>query len=240
MKRTILVRDAAGERCYPPDAYPLALGGDGADVALGGGERVLAYIGSERDHPFVQPADEQSLVWHNHQQLQGSAWLKSGDQLQIDRYHLSWQVQGDQIILSVSSTDVAATPRLTPPPSPPPQQDGTGVLAENPSAGRPPRHGLRWFLLGMFGLLLGAAAFVMLATPVNLEIKPKPDSLALRGLLPGVLVGDAFLALPGSYTLSAGRAGYRELRRPLEVRHGEPVLVRETLRKQPGLVVGTG
>ncbi len=231
MRRITLIRDAAGERCYAPWAYPLSLGGTGSDIPLSGGGKVLAYIASESGHPFVQPADGQSLVWHNHQRLNGSAWLKSGDQLQIDQHQLLWQVQGEQISVSISETDVP--PDLSPPL--PPDKDAAGMLLE-PLPQKRGGRGFRWFLLALFLLLLGFAAFVMLATPVNLEIDPEPDSLALRGFPPALLVGDAFLALPGRYHLVASRAGYRDLKEPLQVESGKPLLVRQSLRKQPGLV----
>ena len=50
------------------------------------------------------------------------------------------------------------------------------------------------------------------------------------------MLGGAFLALPGSYTLTVGKTGYRDLRQTLQVEYGRPLLVRGQLRKLPGLI----
>mgnify|MGYP000116723987 CR=1 FL=1 len=117
MNRLTLIRDGRGERRFQPDQYPLSIGGEDAAIVLPGQQEVLAHIGLEQGHPFVQPAREGPSIWHNHERLVQSAWLKSGDQLQIGDHIILWQVQGDQILVSLSrAVKAPVSPPSTPPP----------------------------------------------------------------------------------------------------------------------------
>ena len=120
--------------------------------------------------------------------------------------------------------------------SPPPLNNRT--LPEVPQAPAP-AHGqrtLRRVALGVFLLLLLAVAFVLLATPVAVRITPEPEHQSLGGFPPPVSIGERLLVLPGRYTVTAQRAGYRPLQQTIEVPAGGFQLFELQLEELPGQV----
>ena len=233
MSRVTLIRDAAGERTLEEAAYPLSVGGDGCSLVLPNQSGTAFHIGLERGHPFVQPAVSDMTVWHNHQRLTASTWLKSGDRIQVGESLVLWQVEGDRVLVNVSRSDAGV---VIPPASPPPASvekhpDGL-LLASTP----PGKRGLRWLLFCLFALLVAAAAFVLFATPVALRVEPKPESMSFSGAFPAIELSGRSLLLPGSYTLSASHTGYRELRQQVEVEFGKPLNLDFRLQELPGLL----
>ena len=236
MRRVTLVRWAGGERRLSADAYPLSIGGGESDIPLQKTPDRVAFIGLEQGHPFIQPVAGGAPVWHNNQLLERSAWLKSGDQLQIGAELIQWQVRGDQVIVSVGEAAPLApppAPGVDPPPGPPPT--GPLIDAGEVAPGRR-RGGRRWLLLLSALFLLLLAVFVMLAVPVQLQLEPEPERLTLQGFPPPVRLAGRFLVLPGEYRLQAERAGYRPLNERLVVTGGGARRFRFTLQRLPGRV----
>lgn len=233
MSRLTLIRDAAGERVLDEAAYPLSAGGDGCTLVLSDQSGTVFHIGLERGHPFVQPAASGASVWHNHQRLTSSSWLKSGDRIQVGDDLLLWQVEGDRVLVTLSRSGAGA---IIPPSSPPPasveKQPNDLLQAETP----PRQWILRWLLIGLFTLLVAAAAFVLLATPVTLRVEPEPETLSLKGALPAIELSGRSLLLPGNYTLLASHTGYRELRQQVNVEFGKPLSLVFKLQELPGLL----
>ena len=93
---------------------------------------------------------------------------------------------------------------------------------------------LKRLALGVFVLLLLAVAFVLLATPVAVQIDPEPEHQALRGFPPAISVGGRQLVLPGRYTVTADRTGYRSLEQVIEVPAGGFRLFQLQLEELPG------
>jgi len=233
LKRVTLIRDESGERIFPAEAYPLVLGGAGSPLPVPGYEEAVAYIGLERGHAFIQPRGSSPSVWHNNERLTASAWLKSGDRIQIGEALILWQVQGDRIILSLGR---GGTTPITPPAGPPPVQAlSKGMQPPVDERGRAGgwRRGLA---AGVFLLLVLIAAFVLRATPVTLEIEPEPDACSFIGSVPALPLPGRFLALPGEYRLQARRDGYQDFEQELAIEFGKPERIRGVLKKLPGLL----
>jgi len=233
LKRVTLIRDESGERIFPADAYPLALGGAGSLLPIPGVEESVAYIGLEQGHPFIQPQESGPVVWHNHERLTASVWLKSGDRIQIGETLILWQVQGDQIILSLGRGSTTPT---TPPAGPPPVQAiSEGLQPPAAEQGQAGGWGLG-LATGIFLLLVLAAVFVLRATPVTLEIEPEPDTYSLTGNVPALPLPGRFLVLPGEYRLQASRDGYRAFEQKLVIEFGKSEQIMVALKKLPGLL----
>jgi formylglycine-generating enzyme required for sulfatase activity len=85
-------------------------------------------------------------------------------------------------------------------------------------------------------VLLLAALFVLLATPVSVSISPQPDEQAIRGFPPPLKLGQRLLALPGRYQVTASLAGYRPLQAGIEVQGAELQHFEMELEELPGRV----
>ena len=244
MSRVFIIQDARGESQLGEAALPLVVGGaEQGDIVVPGvsAAAVIAHIALAEGHAYIQPADDSVQLFHNHEVLTGSKWLKSGDEVQMGDATLHWRVQGDQVFVSVRRRVAAAT--LVPPDQPPPSespaisppQHETPDVATVPSAPRGQRK-WRWTVFAVFVLLLLATAFVLLATPVTVTITPAPATQSLQGFPPAVTVGDHLLAFPGRYTVIASLEGYRPLQEAVTVNRGGLQEFRLQLEALPGLV----
>jgi formylglycine-generating enzyme required for sulfatase activity len=237
LSRVYFIHDARGQRRLDEQELPLSIGGpEQGGIVLPGlpAAAVVAHIGLADGHAFIQPAQTQTQLFHNHEHLTASKWLKSGDVVEVGESVIHWDVQGDQVNISVHERPAA--PELVPPASPPPLINR--VLPEAAPT-RAPAHGqrtLRRVIPVVFVLLLLAVAFVLLATPVAVEITPEPERHSLEGFPPAVPFGGRQLVLPGRYTVTAERAGYRPLQQTIEVPAGGFQLFELQLEELPGRV----
>ena len=239
MSRLYVVQDARGERQLDEQALPISIGGEAAsDIVMPGvpADRVMAYIAATDGYAFIQATDETSQVFHNHERLSGSRWLKSGDEVQVGDAVMSWTVQGDMVIIATRTQPLAAaataptdTPTLLPPKRPVPE-----IIAREPPHGG--HRKLRWAVFSVFLLLLLISAFVLLATPVAVEVSPEPEHQAIHGFPPTVKIGKRRLALPGRYSVQASREGYRPLQADIEVKRGGLQTFTLTLEELPGRI----
>lgn len=237
MSRVYIVHDARGERRLGAQDLPLAVGGaEQGGIVLPGlpATAVVAHIGLADGHAFIQPADTETPLFHNHEHLAVSKWLKSGDVVEAGESLILWQVQGDQVSISVQGR--AALPPLVPPAGPPPLNNRP--LPEVPPISAPARdqRALRWAVPGVFLLLLLAVVFVLFATPVVLQITPEPERQSLEGFPPAIAIGERRLVLPGRYTVTARRAGYAPLQQTIDVPAGSLQTFELSLEELPGLV----
>ena len=237
MSRVYFIHDADGERRLDEQDLPLTIGGAGqGGIVLPGlpAAAVVAHIGLDKGHAFIQPAQTDATLFHNHEHLTASKWLKAGDVVEVGESVIHWNVQGDQVIISVQARTEA--PLLVPPVSPPPLNNRT--LPEVPQAPAPAQgqRTLRRLVLGVFVLLLLAVAFVLLATPVAVHITPEPEHQSLGGFPPPLPIGERQLVLPGRYTVTAQRAGYRPLQETVEVLADGFQLFELQLEELPGQV----
>lgn len=237
MSRVYIVHDARGERRLGAQDLPLAVGGaEQGGIVLPGlpATAVVAHIGLADGHAFIQPAETETPLFHNHEHLAVSKWLKSGDVVEAGESLILWQVQGDQVSISVQGR--AALPPLVPPAGPPPLNNRP--LPEVPPISAPARdqRALRWAVPGVFLLLLLALVFVLFATPVVLQITPEPERQSLEGFPPAIAIGERRLVLPGRYTVTARRAGYAPLQQTIDVPAGSLQTFELSLEELPGLV----
>jgi formylglycine-generating enzyme required for sulfatase activity len=224
LSRIFYIQDVRGEHHLAETDMPLTVGGsERSDVLLpdAADDNVMAYIALADGHAYLQPADPSYPLFHNHQRVTESTWLKSGDQLQIGDAVLVWTVKGDQVFISLGQG--SAQPPLIPPDDPPPLPES--ALADTPAAAEAPpsRHGhrkLKRLFAVLFTVLVLVAVFVLLATPMAVHITPEPASRSISGFPPPLSFGDRLLALPGHYRLQATLEGYRVLQKPLDVAMG--------------------
>ena len=244
MSQTIRVVDLRGERSHAEADLPLVIGGGtNADVQLSGVPpgRDLAYIGFSQGHPFVQPAGSGTPVVHNEQALTDSAWLQHGDVVAVGDARVKIEIDASGMrVLALEQPDA---PGLRPPAGKPPEALPGAIASPAPATGvaaptRPGR-GVRMLsvaLLLIFGLLVVAAGFVFLATPVSLKIEPAPNHLSMDGALPTFEFGGRLLALAGPYTVRARREGYRPLETVVSVERRAHQEISLSMEKLPGLI----
>ncbi len=203
---------------------------------------VYAYIGEADDMPFVQAAEDRTTLKHNGMPLLESAWLKHGDVLQLDSLlqaeHIICHLQDQVLTLEVKSESDLSTQQTastTAPLAPPPAQPSP-FTAPPPSSKKAlsPSNTRKHILVGLFGLLIAAAAFVLIATSVELNIEPSPDWSDIEGFPPVIEVGDKYLAIPGRYSLHARKAGYEDLQKDILIEYRPNQAFNETLMLKTG------
>ena len=242
MSRVYFIRDASGEHRAEEADLPLAVGGAKRgnivlpDVAP---DAVIAHIARADGHAYIQPAESALSLFHNHQRLSESVWLKSGDQVQFDDTVLDWTVKGDQVFIQVRERSLADT--LTPPAALAPAGTAHNIAAtaDQTAWAEPERRNhrtLRRFAAVMFSVLLLVAGFVLFATPVAVHITPEPETRALRGFAPAVPVGERLLVLPGRYSVRATREGYQRFDQQVDIERGGFQELRFELQELPGRV----
>jgi formylglycine-generating enzyme required for sulfatase activity len=221
LSRVFFIQDERGEHRAAETDMPLMVGGsERSDVLVPGvpGDGVIAYIALADGYAYIQPADPSYALFHNHQRVADSTWLKSGDQVQMGDAVLHWSVQGDQVFISLGQR--LAQPSLVPPADPPPLPEPMTGDTSAEATTLPTGHGhrkLKRLFAALFTVLVLIAVFVLLATPVAVHIAPEPASRSISGFPPPLSLGGRLLALPGHYRLQATLEGYRALKKPLDV-----------------------
>lgn len=238
MSRVFLIHDGRGDRRLDETALPLSIGGsahDGITLPDWPEQAPAAHIGLSEGHAFIQPAHADLPLFHNHEHLVASRWLKSGDVIEIADSIVRWTVLGDQVEITVSErlADAALSPPVAPPPA------THRALPEVAMTTAPlPRGGRlsRIIALAMFIVLLLGAAFVLMATPVVIEVRPPPQHFSLAGFLPAMPLGGRRLMVPGSYRISAALRGYRALQEEIIIGRDGPQVFEFELEELSGRV----
>ncbi len=237
MSRVYFVYDARGEHQLGEQDLPLAVGGsDQEGIVLPNlpADALVAHVGLAEGHAFIQPAQTDLQLFHNHEHLTASRWLKSGDLIEVAESAIHWRVRGDQVEIRVRERQ--AVEGLVPPASPPPTAQRTLPEVAQSSVMAPGHRLWRPVALGVFALLLLAVGFVLLATPVVVKITPQPQSRSLDGFPPAISIGKRQLVVPGRYRVKATRTGYRTLQEDIEVRSGGLQTFEFALQELPGRV----
>ena len=237
MSRVYFIHDALGDRQLDEHELPLPIGGpDTGGIVLPGVQEdtIIAHIGVSEGHAFIQPGQTDEQLFHNHEHLTASKWLKSGDLLEIGDVVLHWKVLGDKVDISIGERRAAAD--LAPPSSPPPAE--TRVLPEvpQPPQGAETRRFMRPLLFLSFVLLLLGVGFVLLATPIVVSIQPEPEKQSVEGFPPPVPFGGRLLLVPGAYTVVAESPGHYPLRENIVVDSGGLQAFEFVLSELPGRV----
>ena len=238
MKRVFFIDTPSGKRRLAEADFPLTVGGSGADIVLQAelAETVVAHIALSSGHAYLQPAKADIELFHNHEYIESSAWLKSGDRVQLDDRVLCWDVKGDQVFVTVKQ--VEDPPELQPPLVPAPVDEEEFDTQVMPVVRAPvspvKRRRLRNLIIGLFSLLSLIALFVLFATPIEVSVEPRPESVSVTGFPPPVSFGRRKLVVPGSYTVKGELEGYYPLEQELEVSSGGFQAFNLEMKELPG------
>ena len=241
MSRVYYIHDALGKRRVNEMELPLRIGGKhqhGIVIPDVEEDKLFAHIAISDGHAYIQPAGDDGTVFHNNERLTTSAWLKSGDQVQIEDALLSWEVQGDKVLIDVlrqSDTHDARPPKHPPPGLPPSGNNDMPVHADEADHASSKR--LRRFVAVFVSILLLAAAYLLIATPVTIKIDPEAALVDMKGFPPPLHFWESSLVLPGRYTVEASHPGYKALSEEVEIVIDGTTSLSYTMTELPGLLM---
>jgi formylglycine-generating enzyme required for sulfatase activity len=244
---TCLIEEDGRTRRFGEADFPLTLGGAGADIVVPGlaGEDPAAFLALDDGELYAQPRGRERLSLGG-RPIAASQWLRDGDELRLrgTRIRVVWR--RDRRYLQVRHLPLerpegrahAAPAELAPAaeadvlirpvdfrPRPFP------VAARKRAAFRGPS----WRVLAAALPVLAAAAFLLAAGFVEVQVDPAPERLSVSGF-PHLGWGATRLLLPGQYTVTAEREGYRPLEQPLAVTGDRRQVARFVMERLPGLV----
>ena len=233
------IDDAGGKRRLNETELPLHVGGK----ALGGivipdteDDELLAFIAMSDDPDYHPQAEGVQGLFHNNELLTDSAWLKSGDRVQLGEAVLYWEVKGDKVLIEVQRQSAIHQPR-PPQQAPPAQQSNQNALPVPPDdAGQHSSRRRRRLFLAFASLLLLVTLYLLATISLVLTIQPVAEKVSLKGFPPPLAVGEVILVLPGSYTLEASKEGYFPLREELDISRGGQTEMSYTMKELPGLL----
>jgi len=246
LTRFITIRQVDGSEDHFSDRdLPLSIGSaPGNHIQLPDSDQQAAYIDNAQGHLFVQPAAHLAVpLLHNDRQLLESTWLKSKDRLSSESFVIIYERSGDRLLFRVAEERGGEAPILSPPSHPPPgtvSQEHTITTEELPvdiarSGGT---SGKKKAAIAVFGLLFLALScavlFVLLARPLELDVTPEPDSVAVSGFFPVVKIGGRYLLLPADYSVAIQKKGYKDFRADVRVEQGGDESLQVMLEKLPG------
>jgi formylglycine-generating enzyme required for sulfatase activity len=240
LSRTYFIHDELGKRRASEMDLPLRIGGkrqSGIVIPDVAEDALFAHIAVSDGHAYIQPVSDDVSIFHNNEQLTTSAWLKSGDQVQIDTALLSWEVQGDKVLIDVlrqSDAHAAQPPKHPPPGLPPSGSNDMPVHADEAGHGSSKR--LRRFVAVFVSVLLLAAAYLLIATPVTIKIDPEAAIVEMRGFPPPLHFWGSRLVLPGRYIVEASHPGYQALSEEVDIVMDGTTSLSYTLTELPGLL----
>ncbi len=222
------------ESSYTENDLPLRIGGSRAHIPLRQLRQDVCLIGEIDGYLFLQPLSDQVDIFHNHEKITGSVWIKSGDETRIGKDIISYKITGDIVTVTIQKAEkdkIQSAPEKTPASkrkAPLPRVDSdTGPQKTTPL----------WvkFALPILFLLCLAAIFLLASETMEIAVSPAPDRLDVSGFPPPLRLGGCYLAIPGPYTLEAKKAGYRPLRAEIELNRMKKRF-EFTLLPLPGLV----
>ncbi len=247
MSAELTLREPLGERVLAAGDFPLSIGGAGSDVVVPApAPGPLAWVGLQDGQLFVQPADEAASVLHNGARIAGSTWLRGGDVLDVGGGRLKLRLADGRPLLEVVA---GGADNVTAPPVVDAAASIAGGGAQEDerieavafrrdaavaTAGPRAFPWRRAVVFAALALLAGIAALIFSATPVQVEIAPRPDSVHFQGAWPGFKLGTGHLLRPGQYTLVARREGYEELRVPVTIGRERGQRLQHRLAALPG------
>ncbi len=241
MSRDYFIYDADGPGELTGLELPIRVGGTnqlGIVVPGIADDQLVAVIALADGHAYIQPAESTQTIFHNDARLIDSAWLKSGDRVQIAGSILSWEVQGDRVLISVQPHKPDAV-QLRPPPEAhaTPPNDSLPVPDKDPlSSGR---KRLRRSVIALVSVLALIAVYLLIATSVVIKVEPVVAGISLRGFPPAIPFGGSYLVFPGQYRLKVNSPGYAPLDTELDVNMGAPVHLAYVLDELPGVITIT-
>lgn len=246
MKRFITIQQSGGSKLQLTEAdMPLVVGsGADAHIRLPDGAPEAAHIGDTQGHLFIQPSQgHETPLFHNDRYLTDSAWLKSGDQIRSDRAVVKYELSGDRFNFTVTDAESRSSDKaLSPPQGPPPGLDPTAndqhlpVHIDDKTVPSTAKK-IALIITGFSFLLIGLAViFVILARPLTIDITPEPDLVSISGFPLCFKVGSRYLCLPGTYTATVQKEGYRPFSGAITVDKSVENRFPVVLEKLPGIL----
>lgn len=259
----ILIRWGSEERIVAETDFPYAIGISRRGAVLWGGDAEHAPALWVRHHEtriYIQPDSGRHRVVHNGEPVEGSVWLSRGDHIAVGDTAI-FVGQSDNMLTFSPRPEADETPedeaRSAPPPEPPrsepaPDTPTQTVSTDEPVGATPPdtrrtrapapprrsRRGLR-AVAALFAVLLLGVGFVLGSSPVTIRVAPAPETVSLTGIVPPIPLGGRYLAVPGTYEVTAERQGYHPLRDSVTVAFGSKPELDYEMRKLPGRLTVT-
>ena len=247
MTFTCLIEEDGRTRRFGEADFPLTLGGAGADIVVPGlaGEDPAAFLALDEGELYAQPRGRERLSLGG-RPIAASQWLRDGDELRLrgTRIRVVWR--RDRRYLQVRHLPLER-PEAAAPPGPRPDFQPEAEVIVRPVDFRPrpfpiaarKRAAFRrppWRVLATAVPVLAAAAALFAARFVEVQVDPAPERLSVSGF-PHLGWGATRLLLPGDYTVTAEREGYRPLEQPLAVTGDRRQVARFVMERLPGLVL---
>ncbi len=239
MSREYYIHDASGQRKLNELELPIRVGGkkhNGIVIPGVAADKLLAIIALADGHTYIQPADAMASIFHNDERLADSAWLKSGDRVQIGDNMISWDVQGDRVLINVQQHKLDITR-----PRPPkqarqlvPPVDELPVSEKAPLASE--HKGLKRSVIVIVSILVLLAAYLLVATSVVVKVEPAAAEVDFKGFPPAISFGGARLVFPGNYSVNISAKGYQAVDASLDINMGPPLEFSYVLAELPGLI----
>jgi len=238
LKREYFIYDADGERNLSALELPIRVGGKkyGGLVIPGiADDQLLAIIALADGHAYIQPAKSAPVIFHNDERLTDSAWLKSGDRVQIVDSMISWEVQGDRVLISVRPCQLEVD-QLRPPQQPPvaATADSLPVSEKDPAGNGGKR--LRRSVIALVSVLVLVATYLLMATSVVIKAEPGTAVVSLKGFPPVISLGGSYLVFPGGYQLGISSPGYATMLVELDIDMGPAVNLSYVLAELAGVI----
>ena len=251
MSLALRLREPLGERAISANDLPLALGGEGASLAVPGVPPgvTAAYIGFDEQTPYIEAvADSGIPVLLNGRALREHTPLLHGDVIRLGDAQILCAARAGTVNLEVIHQEGNQT---QPPIVDPSEQEEEVELAPDSQAIRrvafkpvlaprqqvrrsatPQRIGLTAGLTVLFLALF----YLVTAKPLILVIDPPDAKLDFRGTTFDFRAGDRVLMRPGNYSVVATRAGYETAQLPVHFKGDKGEQLKIRLAKLPGQI----
>ena len=235
----ITLVDGQKSRQIEAAEFPLAVGltRTGSVVAGAAAEATPAlWILVHKAGLSAQPETSRAPVRYNGMPLTAPVWLRDGDEIALGATTITVSMRDGTSTLTVGSpTPVVAQGQADPGTDGAQAQRFGGKFGR--AAAQPHQRRVaaaKRIALAVFAVLFLCVAYVLAASPLQLQIAPEADSVTISGVLPVIPVGDRYLAFPGEYVVEARKAGYRPLQQAIVVPYGASPSFDFSLRKLPG------
>lgn len=217
------MQDSGHQAEYTEDNLPFTVGEKGqCDIGLASCPGTIGLIGAEGGHLFFQPVDSDQTLFFNSRQITSSAWLKSGDRIEVGNSVVLFSVAGDCYTFSIGSKEEIDPERdagYYRPAGPLHNRSNESLPLEIlPAAQSRSGNMFLYLSLLVLGALLLGSIFLFLAKPVSLQVSPEPDRIRLAGFPPALSLGGRYLTWSSRYTLIAEKKGYARLEEMIEVK----------------------
>jgi len=240
MSDAIRLREPLGERVFPADELPVAIGGPGAAIAVPGAAEgeVLAQLDLAQDgRAFLRWVRADAAP----------VWLTPGTRLELGQATLL-VLPASQLQLEIQHD---ADNRTAPPDNLPPPDELETDPADLPlphaafspradEAAAPAQRRRRWLpaatLLALAAVAVSVFVFGARAIGVRIDTDPRDARLSIAGGTFKPRLAGRYWLLPGRYILEAEHAGYLPLRQALSLSDASPTELHLALTRAPSPV----